>query len=148
MDKWAGKLAVVQLISHVWLFYNPMNCRMPAFPVLHHLLELAQTHVHWVSHAIQPSHPLSPTSLALNLSRHQDLSQWVRSLLQVGKILKLQSIGARVFKVFKVLELEDRILEITAEEQHIEKKRMSRIEDSLKSLWGNIKQANIWITGS
>ena len=148
MDKWAGKLAVVQLISHVWLFYNPMNCRMPAFPVLHHLLELAQTHVHWVSHAIQPSHPLSPTSLALNLSRHQDLSQWVRSLLQVGKILKLQSIGARVFKVFKVLELEDRILEITAEEQHIEKKRMSRIEDSLKSLWGNIKQTNIWITGS
>ena len=61
----------------------------------------------------------------------------------MGKILKLQSIGARVFKVFKVLELEDRILEITAEEQHIEKKRMSRIEDSLKSLWGNIKQANI-----
>ena len=57
--------------------------------------------------------------------------------------MKLQSIGARVFKVFKVLELEDRILEITAEEQHIEKKRMSRIEDSLKSLWGNIKQANI-----
>ena len=57
--------------------------------------------------------------------------------------MKLQSIGARAFKVFKVLELEDRILEITAEEQHIEKKRMTRIEDSLKSLWGNIKQTNI-----
>ena len=129
-------------------FYNPMNCRMPAFPVLHYLPEYAQTHVQWVSHAIQPSHPLSPTSHALNLSLHQGLSQWVRSLLQVGKILKLQSIGARAFKVFKVLELEDRILEITAEEQHIEKKRMTRIEDSLKSLWGNIKQTNIWITGS
>ena len=37
---------------------NPMDCSMPGFPVLHHLLELAQTHVHWVSDAIQPSHPL------------------------------------------------------------------------------------------
>ena len=41
---------------------NPMNCSTPGFLVLHHLPELAQTHVHWVSDAIQPSHPLSPTS--------------------------------------------------------------------------------------
>ena len=39
---------------------DPMDSSMPGFPVLHHLLELAQTHVHWVSDAIQPSHPLSP----------------------------------------------------------------------------------------
>ena len=39
-----------------------MDWSTPAFPVLHHLLEFAQTHVHWVSDAIQPSHPLSPPS--------------------------------------------------------------------------------------
>ena len=45
-----------------------MDCSTPGFPVLHHLPEFAQTHVHRVSDAIQPSHPLSPASLpALNL---------------------------------------------------------------------------------
>ena len=37
---------------------DPMNCSTPGFPVLHHLLEFSQTHVHWVDDAIQPSHPL------------------------------------------------------------------------------------------
>ena len=41
---------------------NPMNCSMPGFSVLHYLPELAQTHVHWVSDAIEPSHPLLPPS--------------------------------------------------------------------------------------
>ena len=41
---------------------DPMDCSTPGFPVLHHLPELAQTHVHWVSDAIQPSHPLSSPS--------------------------------------------------------------------------------------
>ena len=46
-----------------------MNCITPGFPVVHYLLEFAQAHVHWVSDAIQPSHPLSPPSdLALSLS--------------------------------------------------------------------------------
>ena len=40
---------------------NPMDCSTPGFPVYHQLPELAQTHVHWVSDATQPSHPLSPT---------------------------------------------------------------------------------------
>ena len=54
---------------------SPMDCSMPGFPVLHHLPELAQTHVHWVSDAIQPSHPLSsPFPLAFNLSQHQVFS--------------------------------------------------------------------------
>ena len=48
---------------------DPMDCSMPGFPVLHYLLEFAQTHVHWVSDAIQPSHPLSFLSLAFNLSQ-------------------------------------------------------------------------------
>ena len=57
---------------------NPMECSMPAFPVLDFLPEFAQTHVHWVDGAIQPSHPLSTPSLpALNLSQHQGLFQWV-----------------------------------------------------------------------
>ena len=44
-----------------------MDCSTPGFPVLHYLLELAQTRVLLVSDAIQPSHPLSPVSLAFNL---------------------------------------------------------------------------------
>ena len=43
---------------------DPMDCSTPGFPVLHHLLELAQTHVHWVRDAIQPSHPLSSPSFS------------------------------------------------------------------------------------
>ena len=51
---------------------DPMNCSMPGFSVLHYLPEFAQTHVHWVHDAIQPFHPLLPSSLlALNLSQHQ-----------------------------------------------------------------------------
>ena len=47
---------------------DPMDCPTPGFPILHHLLELAQTHVHWVDDAIQPSHPLStPSPPAFNL---------------------------------------------------------------------------------
>ena len=49
-----------------------------------------QTHVHWVSDAIQPSHPLSPSSPALNPSQHQGLFQSVGSSHQVAKVLELQ----------------------------------------------------------
>ena len=70
---------------------DPVDCSMPGFPVLHHLPELAQTHVHWVSDAIQPSRPLSsPSPPALNLSHHQDLFQWISSSYQVDKVLELQ----------------------------------------------------------
>ena len=66
--------AVVQSLSRVRLC-NPMACSTPGFPVLHHLREFAQTHVHWVSDAIRPSHPLLPSHpLALNLSQHQAFS--------------------------------------------------------------------------
>ena len=55
---------------------DPMDCSTSGSPVHHQLLELAQTHVHQASDAIQPSHPLSPPSpLALNLSQHQGLFQ-------------------------------------------------------------------------
>ena len=69
---------------------QPMGYSTPGFPVLHYLLEFAQTHVHWVSDATQPAHPLSPPSPAFNLSQHQGLFQWVSSLHQVAKLLELQ----------------------------------------------------------
>ena len=51
---------------------KPVGCGTPGFLVLCYLLEFAQAHVHWGSDAIQPSHPLSPSScLAFNLSQHQ-----------------------------------------------------------------------------
>ena len=72
---------------------NPMACSTPSFPVLHCLLKFAQTHVHRVSDAIQPSHPLSPPSpLALNLSQHQGLFQWVSSSHQVAKVLEISAL--------------------------------------------------------
>ena len=67
-------------------FCDSMNCSTPGFPVLHYLPVFAQTHVYWVNDAIQPSHPLSPASPpAFNLSKHQDLSQWIGSSHQVAK---------------------------------------------------------------
>ena len=66
---------------------NPMDCSTPGLPVHH----LAQTHVHQVSDAIQPSHPLSsPSPPAFSLSQHQGLFQWVSSSHQVAKVLELQ----------------------------------------------------------
>ena len=69
---------------------NPMDYSTPDFHVLHYLPEFAQTHVHWVSDAIQPSHPLSSPSPAFNLSQHQSLIKWVSSSHQVAKVLELQ----------------------------------------------------------
>ena len=55
---------------------DPMNNSMPGLPVHHQVLESTQTHVHLVSDAIQPSHPLSsPSPPVLNLSQHQGLFQ-------------------------------------------------------------------------
>ena len=57
---------------------DPMDCSTPGFPVLHHLLEFAQIHVHWVSDATQPSHSLMPLfPPAFNPSQNQGLFQWV-----------------------------------------------------------------------
>ena len=54
---------------------DPMDCSTPGFPVLHHLPEFTQTHVHQVGDAIQPSHPLSsPSPPAFNLSQISDFS--------------------------------------------------------------------------
>ena len=68
-----------------------MNRNTPGLPVHHHLPEFTQTHVHWVSDAIQPSHPLSsPSPPALNLSQLPGIFQWVSSPHQADKVLEFQ----------------------------------------------------------
>ena len=70
---------------------RPMNCSTPGLPIHHQLPEFTQTHVHQVSDAIQPSHPLSsPSPPAPNPSQHQSLFQWVTSSHEVAKVLEFQ----------------------------------------------------------
>ena len=70
---------------------DPINRSTPGLPVHHQLPDSTQTHVHWVSDAIQPSHPLSsPSPPAFNLSQHQGFFQRVSSLNQVAKVLEFQ----------------------------------------------------------
>ena len=67
-----------------------MDCSTPGFPVLHYLLEFAQTHVRWVGDALQPSHPLlTPSPPTFNLSEHLSLFP-MSQLFESGG----QSIGA------------------------------------------------------
>ena len=67
--RWVQFSSVAQLCL---ILCDPMNCSTPGLPVHHQLPESTQTHVHSVSDAIQPSHPLSsPSPPALNLSQHQ-----------------------------------------------------------------------------
>jgi len=76
-----------QSLSSVRLFETPWI----ANPVRHQLPEFTQTHVHRVSDAIQPSHPLSsPSPLAPNPSQYQSLCQWVNSSHEVAKVLEFQ----------------------------------------------------------
>ena len=66
-----------------------MDCSTPGLPVHCQAPEFSQAHVHWVSDAIQPSHPLSsPSPPALNLSWHQGLFKWDSSSHQVAKVLE------------------------------------------------------------
>ena len=70
---------------------DPMNHSMPSLPVHYQPPESTQTHIHRVSDAIQPSHPLSsPSPSAPNPSQHQSLFQWVNSLHEVAKVLEFQ----------------------------------------------------------
>ena len=69
-EKKLGKVccfAVVRSLSHI-LLCNALGCSTSGFPVLHRLLEIAQTRIHWVSDAIQPSYPvLSPSPPAIKV---------------------------------------------------------------------------------
>ena len=67
-----------------------MDCSTVGSSALHSLSEFAQIHLHWVGDGIQPSHSLSPSSPALNLSQYQDIFQQVGSSHQRAKVLELQ----------------------------------------------------------
>ena len=88
---------------------DPMDRNTPRFPVHHQFPELAQTHVHWVGDAIQPSHPLSsPSPPDFYLSQHQSLFKHVDALHQVAKILELQH--QSFHWIFRVDFLYDRLV--------------------------------------
>ena len=83
---------------------NPIDCNTPGFSVFYHLLELAQTHVHWVGDAIQPSHPLlSPSPPAFSLSQQR---AWICSLeIREGqggwmKLISYKQVGVEDRKTF------------------------------------------------
>ena len=85
-----SSVSSVQSLSRVWLC-DLRDYSTTGLPVHHQLPELAQTHVHRIGDAIQPSHPLlSPSPSVFNLSQHQGLFQWVSSSHQVAKVLELQ----------------------------------------------------------
>ena len=82
-----------------------MNRSTPGLPVYHQLLEFTQTHVHQVSDAIQPSHPLSsPSPPASNPSKHQSLFQWVNSSHEVAKVFHQPSPNPRKWKKFHLTQ--------------------------------------------
>ena len=84
MSKWTNCCCSVAKLCPT--LCNPMDC----FTVLHYPLEFAETHVHWFGDAIQPSHPLSPSSPpALNLSWHQVFSNDLAFLIRWPKYWSL-----------------------------------------------------------
>ena len=86
MDKAGRNFQFSSVAQSCLTLCDPTYHSMPGLPVHHQLPEPTQTHVHWVSDAIQPSHPLlSPSPPALNFSQHQGLFKWVSSLHQVAK---------------------------------------------------------------
>ena len=86
----------VQSLSRVRFFATPWINSTPGLPVHHQLPEFTQTHIHWVSDAIQPSYPLSsPSPPIFNRAKHQGLLQWVNSSHEVAKILEFQWISGK-----------------------------------------------------
>ena len=128
---------------------DPMDCSTPGLPVLHHLPELAQTHVHWVSDAIQLSHPLlSPSPPALNLSQHQDIFQWASSSHQVAKYFLREAISGMWVLSLKRLRFNSQSL------QHCYCKWLYWVsifslaqrekENLLLKVTGGTKQGHVW----
>ena len=100
-DEWTKKLWYIYTMEYsvqfssvaqsCLTFCDPVDCSTPGLPVHHQLPEFTQTHVHRVSDAIQPSHPLSsPFPPSPNSSQHQSLFQWVNSSHEVAKVPEFQ----------------------------------------------------------
>jgi len=90
-DKEIDIYQFISVVQSCQTLCDPMDRSTPGLPVHHQLPEFTQTHVHQVSDAIQPSHPLSSLSApAPNPSQHQSLFQWVNSSNEVGKVLEFQ----------------------------------------------------------
>ena len=86
-----GRLSCCSVAKSCPILCDLMDFSMPVFPVLHYLLEFAQTHIRQVGDAVQQSHPLlSPSPPAVNLSQHQGLFKWVSSSHEVAKVLEFQ----------------------------------------------------------
>ena len=93
---------VVQLPRRVRLS-DPMHCSAPGLPVPRRLPEFAQVHAHCVGDAIQPSHPLTPSSpSALNLTQHRGVFSRVSCSHQMAKVLELQLQHQSFQQVFRV----------------------------------------------
>ena len=96
---------------------DPMNRSTLGLPIHHQLPEFTQTHVHRVSDAIQPSHPLSsPSPPAPNPFQHQSIFQWVNSLHEVAKVLEFQLQG----KPFNITVIQVYAATSNAEEAEVE----------------------------
>ena len=134
-----------------------MDCSTPGLPVHHQLPEFTQTHVHWVSDAIQPSHPLSsPSPPTFNLSQHQGLFQWVGSSQKMAKVLELQLQHLSFQSIFRVDFLWDWLLWSTCCPRDSQES-YSAIDCSVQSLshiwhlgipWTAARQASLSITNS
>ena len=95
--------------------FCPMDCIVPGFPVLQHLLELAQIPVHSVSDSIQPFRPLSSLSPpAFSLSQHQGLFQRVSSSHQVARVLEFQLQHQSFQWIFRIDFLWDWLFDLLA----------------------------------
>ena len=80
MVSWYGPVQFSSVSQLCPTLCNPMNWSTAGLPIHHQLLEFTRTHAHWVSNAIQSSHPLlSPSPPAPNSSQNQGLFQWVNS---------------------------------------------------------------------
>ena len=85
------QLSQFSAVTQSCLTLRPHGPQRTRPPCPQQLPEVTQTHVHWVSNAIQPSHPpSSPFPPTFSLSQHQGLSQWVSSLHQVARVLESQ----------------------------------------------------------
>ena len=93
--QWLTLFSVRSVAQSCPTLWDPMNCSMPGLSVHHQLPEFTQTHIHRISDAIQPSHPLSsPSPPAPNPSQHEGLFQWVNSSAWGGQSIGVSALAS------------------------------------------------------